>query len=250
MKHWSETRQVLDRLAELQRGGIRAALATVVRVHGSAYRHEGAKMVVAEDGSSTGNVSGGCLELDVREVALQVIASGTPQFRSYRSSTDDIKAWDLGVGCEGEVGVYIEPATDLRHPERAPPLDGREPPGWYVRFIDRPGTGRAIVTMETATPGVAESIVAPTRDVLERGESASIAINGQTVFVDVFTPPPTLLIVSAGDDARPLALTTGLEVGFRVVIADRRPGLFTSSRFPRWARSCSRVMRTRCRNGS
>jgi len=77
MKHWHETRAVLDRLAELRGAGRRAALATIVRARGSAYRHEGAKLLVAEDGSTVGNVSGGCLEQDVREVALQVLASGT-----------------------------------------------------------------------------------------------------------------------------------------------------------------------------
>src|SRR5947209_8077049 len=95
MKQWLETREVLDRLALLGREGKRAALATVVRVRGSAYRHEGAKLLVAADGSATGNVSGGCLEQDVREVALQVIASGTPQLRSYCSGVEEIAAWPV-----------------------------------------------------------------------------------------------------------------------------------------------------------
>src|SRR5438270_500699 len=125
MKQWLETREVLDRLALLVRAGGRAALATVVRVRGSAYRHEGAKLLVAEDGSTTGNVSGGCLEQDVREVALQVIRAGRSELRSYCSSADEIAAWDLGVGCEGEVEVYVEPA-DARSRERAL-LDGRTP---------------------------------------------------------------------------------------------------------------------------
>src|SRR5439155_320449 len=102
MKQWLETREVLDRLAELAREGKRAALATVVRVRGSAYRHEGATLLVGEDGSTTGNVSGGCLEQDVREVALQVIRSGKAELRNYCSSADEIEAWDLGVRCEGE----------------------------------------------------------------------------------------------------------------------------------------------------
>src|SRR3989442_712633 len=76
MKHWHETREVLDFLARVRGEGKRAALATVVRVRGSAYRHEGAKLVVAEDGSTAGNVSGGLLEQDVREVALLGIRAG------------------------------------------------------------------------------------------------------------------------------------------------------------------------------
>src|SRR2546429_7850084 len=110
MKQWLETREVLDFLARVGAEGKRAALATVVRVRGSAYRHEGAKLVVAEDGSTAGNVSGGCLEQDVREVALQVIRKGESELRSYCSSADEIAAWDLGVGCEGQVDVYVERA--------------------------------------------------------------------------------------------------------------------------------------------
>src|SRR5437899_5763750 len=109
MKQWLETREVLDRLAQLARAGGRAALATVVRVRGSAYRHEGAKLLVAQDGGTTGNVSGGCLEQDVREVALQVLRTGRPELRSYCSGADEVAAWDLGVGCEGEVEVFVEP---------------------------------------------------------------------------------------------------------------------------------------------
>src|SRR5207245_8036007 len=116
----------LDRLAQLHRAGRRAALATVVRVRGSAYRHEGAKLLVAEDGSTVGNVSGGCLEQDVREVALQVLGSGTPELKSYCSSSDEIAAWDLGVGCEGQVDVLVEPVLEERAREREL-LDGRAP---------------------------------------------------------------------------------------------------------------------------
>src|SRR5207244_4876668 len=105
MKQWLETKQVLDFLADAAAAGKRTALATVVRVRGSAYRHEGAKLAVAEDGSTTGNVSGGCLEQDVREVALKVIQKAQPELRSSCSSADEIAAWDLGVGGEGHVDV-------------------------------------------------------------------------------------------------------------------------------------------------
>src|SRR5437879_13841831 len=111
MKQWLETREVLDFLARVRADGKRAALATVVRVRGSAYRHEGAKLVVAEDGSTAGNVSGGCLEEDVREVALQVIRTGEPQLRRYCPSADEIAAWDLGEGGEGQVDVYGQRAA-------------------------------------------------------------------------------------------------------------------------------------------
>src|SRR5439155_18743576 len=247
MKQWLETREVLDRLALLVRAGGRAALATVVRVRGSAYRHEGAKLLVAEDGSTTGNVSGGCLEQDVREVALQVIRSGKAELRNYCSSADEIEAWDLGVGCEGQVDVFIEPATEPRPRERSL-LDGREPlvvcgvmPGkGELPGKGEGGRGRLIVTQDAVEGdlGLADlsaRAARQARTLLGTEQSGLYEIASRNVFFDVFLPPPQLVLCGAGDDARPLARFAA-DVGFRVVVVDRRPGYLTVERFPGAAR--------------
>src|SRR5213592_3873129 len=171
MKQWLETLDVLDFLARVRVEGKRAALATVVRVRGSAYRHEGAKLLVAEDGSTVGNVSGGCLEQDVREVALQVLRSGTPQLKSYCSSTDEIAAWDLGVGCEGQVDVLVEPVTEDRPRERGL-LDGRA--AFVTCTVIRPGKGEGGTLKDSLTVGGERLIV--TRDTVE-GDLGSPALN-------------------------------------------------------------------------
>jgi len=44
-------------------------------------------------------------------------------------------------------------------------------------------------------------------------------------------PPPQLVVLGAGDDARPL-VRFAADVGFRVVVVDRRVGLLTRERFP------------------
>ena len=241
MKQWLETRQVLDRLALLSREGKRAALATVVRVRGSAYRHEGAKLLVAADGSATGNVSGGCLEQDVREVALQVIASGTPQLRSYCSGVDEIAAWDLGMGCEGQVNVYVEPALEPRAREREL-LDGRAPFAVATLLAKREaGSGkRLIVTASGAeghlgSPALTAGVVARARELLRDGRPGLEQIAARPVFTDVLLPPPELVLCGAGDDAQPLARCAA-DVGLRVIVVDRRPALLTAERFPTAAR--------------
>jgi len=241
MKQWLETREVLDRLAQLARAGGRAALATVVRVRGSAYRHEGAKLLVAQDGGTTGNVSGGCLEQDVREVALQVLRTGRPELRSYCSGADEVAAWDLGVGCEGEVEVFVEPVTEPRPREREL-LDGRRP---FAVCSMMPGEGeggrgRLIVTQEAAegdlgSPDLNARAAGRARTLLGTEQSGLHAIGGRTVFFDVFCPPPQLVLLGAGEDARPLARLAA-DVGFRVVVVDRRPGYLTVERFPTAAR--------------
>jgi len=241
MKQWLETREVLDRLAQLARAGGRAALATVVRVRGSAYRHEGAKLLVAQDGGTTGNVSGGCLEQDVREVALQVLRTGRPELRSYCSGADEVAAWDLGVGCEGEVEVFVEPVTEPRPREREL-LDGRRP---FAVCSMMPGEGeggrgRLIVTQEAAegdlgSPDLNARAAGRARTLLGTEQSGLHAIGGRTVFFDVFCPPPQLVLLGAGEDARPLARLAA-DVGFRVVVVDRRTGYLTVERFPTAAR--------------
>ena len=237
MKQWLETREVLDFLAALRRGeGARAALATVVRVRGSAYRHEGAKLAVSADGRSAGNVSGGCLEQDVREVALQVIRSGMPELRSYCSGADEIAAWDLGVGCEGQVDVYVEPA-DARPREREL-LDGRTPfaVATLIGMRDARWGMRLIVTSASAEGDLGSAdlntrVTAKARELLETGESGIHEIGGRSIFFDVLIPPPQLVVLGAGDDARPL-VRFAAEVGFRVVVVDRRAGMLTRERFP------------------
>ena len=238
MKQWLETREVLDFLARVRAEGKRAALATVVRVRGSAYRHEGAKLVVAEDGRTAGNVSGGCLEQDVREVALQVIRTGDPELRNYCSSADEIAAWDLGVGCEGQVDVFVEPA-EARPRERAL-LDERRSfvgCGLIPGKGERTGNGKRLVVTGDGAEGDLGSndlnarATAQAREVLETGESGIHEIAGRSVFFDVLVPPPQLVVLGAGDDARPL-VRFAADVGFRVVVVDRRPGYLTVERFP------------------
>src|SRR5699024_2482253 len=76
-------REVIAALEEAKQSGKQAVIATVVGVRGSAYRREGAKMVIDEVGNTFGLISGGCLEPDVAETAKQVMETGTPLLREY-----------------------------------------------------------------------------------------------------------------------------------------------------------------------
>ena len=119
MKRRSETRRVFDRLDTLVCAGRCATLVTVTHVRGSAYRRAGAKLLVADDGSAVGNISGGCLEADASEVALDVLHSGVAQRRTYCSTDEHEPVWGLGLGCEGEVDLFFEPARESRSVEQA-----------------------------------------------------------------------------------------------------------------------------------
>ncbi len=89
-----------------RKSGRRTALATVVRVSGSAYRREGAKVAIDETGAATGMISGGCLEPEVADIAARVLRNDEPEFRRF--DLEDDALWGLGMGCGGTVDVLIE----------------------------------------------------------------------------------------------------------------------------------------------
>jgi hypothetical protein len=95
LKHWQEMAQILDRVVRLGNEGKTSAVAIVTEIHGSAYRRAGAKLFVEdEDGAACiGGVSGGCLEEDVRQIALDVRREGRSRVLHYDTGDDDTKLW-------------------------------------------------------------------------------------------------------------------------------------------------------------
>jgi xanthine/CO dehydrogenase XdhC/CoxF family maturation factor len=93
---------------DLWRGaGEKVAIATVVKVEGSAPRPVGATMAVSSGGNLAGSVSGGCVETAVFEEAQEVLESGIPRMLRY-GITDEM-AWDVGLACGGTIEVFVEP---------------------------------------------------------------------------------------------------------------------------------------------
>lgn len=99
-------RELLPTIDAWRARGEPVALATVVRVEGTAPRGVGAKMAVSPRGEMVGSVSGGCVEGAVVEVALEVIERGVPQL--LRFGISDEEAWDVGLACGGTIEVFVE----------------------------------------------------------------------------------------------------------------------------------------------
>ena len=86
-----------------------AALATVVRVEGSSYRRTGARMLVLDNGSWTGGISGGCLEGDALKRARVAINNSRATLITYDTTDDDPHQIGVGLGCNGVIDVLFTP---------------------------------------------------------------------------------------------------------------------------------------------
>ncbi|HTQ81205.1 MAG TPA: XdhC family protein [Thermoanaerobaculia bacterium] len=247
MNHWKESAEILVRLAELAAAGERASLATVVSISGSAYRRPGAKFLIEERGATLGSVSGGCLEADVREVAAAVLASEEPSLRHYNTGNDEDIVWGLGLGCNGMVEVFIQPATagplaalagGLRE------LLSGDSPLVLATVVGGEGLG-AMMAIEPGgrrhgSLGSGELDQLATERAaaqLTGGRSRIHEIGGRRVFLEVLPPPPHLLVCGAGDDARPL-VAYAADLGFRVSVFDHRPALLDPVDLPAAVRLC------------
>jgi xanthine dehydrogenase accessory factor len=191
-------------------------LATVVRTGGSTYAKPGAQMLIASDGEYAGLLSGGCLEGDLREHAREVAATGKGRIVSYdlRSSTDQL--FGLGAGCEGAMDILL---TRVATPEGWQPLaDMAE----SYRNAHERHFAFVIASNNDAWPlGSSFPADAPTAQ----------APAGVELFVASVTPPPHLLLLGGGPDARPVA-TLAAFLGWRLTVVEHRAAYLDPARFP------------------
>jgi xanthine/CO dehydrogenase XdhC/CoxF family maturation factor len=83
------------------------ALATVIETWGSSPCQIGSKMIVNEKGKFLGSVSGGCVEANVISECLELIKNKNSYKKIYFTVQDE-NAWSVGLGCGGELVVFIE----------------------------------------------------------------------------------------------------------------------------------------------
>ncbi|MCA9859231.1 MAG: XdhC family protein [Thermomicrobiales bacterium] len=102
-------KELLHDIDQWHANGNKVAIATVVKVEGSAPRPVGAAMAVSSAGDLAGSVSGGCVETAVFDEAQEVIKSGRPKLLRY-GITDEM-AWDVGLACGGTIEVFVEPVA-------------------------------------------------------------------------------------------------------------------------------------------
>ena len=240
----SEIGDVLQAIESLSAKGERMALATIVAVRGSTYRRPGARLLVPEDGAPIGNISGGCLEGDVTDMAKIVMEEGRARLAGWDLTADDDEVWGLGLGCNGAIEVFIEPA------DRAAEVAGalrmaleEERPISVVTVLESPredvaSGSRIVVKPDGSTegslgdPAVDAAAVQAAKEQLAAQQSEIRPLPGDVrAFVEVLEPPLRLLICGAGHDAVPLVKAAAV-LGWNPIVVDDRPGFLNRERYP------------------
>src|SRR5579862_1181625 len=90
--------------------GRRVVCALLIDAEGSSPFEPGAFMLVDADGSIEGSITGGCVESDVVENALEILAGDEPP-RLLRYGVSDELAHTVGLMCGGSIEVL---AHELR----------------------------------------------------------------------------------------------------------------------------------------
>lgn len=205
-------------LSGLARQSAPCMLATVAEVAGHAYRKRGSAMVLAADGKKLGSISPGCVENDLQERLGGVWESGRPQLIHYNMQPEDDAIWGEALGCGGTIDVLLEPVQDELHElltEARQRLDAQEAVRFRRRYVD----GRMDYSLDLEPAGIS---VPP-----EQTVHAGVVFE----LVSVWRPEPRLILFGAGDDGVPIAALAA-KSGFTVTVADWRPGLCRSDRFP------------------
>jgi xanthine dehydrogenase accessory factor len=262
-------RDILNKVTKWWEAGETFGLATVVRTYRSAPRDPGAALAVSPEGEVIGSVSGGCVEGAVYELSMDVSQTGSPVLQTYGVSDDD--AFAVGLTCGGILDIFVEPVDQARFPELgdiATAVERGEPvavatviggpgqvgarrviwsrpvsdhvaadqtgaevsdDGWHVGASGTLGSGaRLDAAVDDDVRGMLAQGLTGIRRYGAHGERRGDELS---VFVNVFAPPPRMLVFGAIDFAAAVA-RVGKFLGYHVTVCDARQVFATKSRFP------------------
>ena len=241
----------------------RAALATLVKVEGSAYRRPSARMLITSDGQQVGTISGGCLESDVKERSQQVLETGIPTLVKYDTTSEDDLVWGLGLGCQGVAYILIE-RLDVEQLNALSVIEqclSTRVAGAVATVFEVEGTktvkksdyaSRTLkerillypdgsIVSQISNPELEDVVIRDLQSVLQKQKSASQAYvlsrGYAEVFLETITPPTSLVIFGAGFDVLPV-VRFAKALGWYVTVIDPLARPQTKERF----KECDRVI--------
>ncbi len=248
-----EITEIINAFDKAQSEGRQTALVTLVHVDGSSYRRPGARMLVTDTGELTGAISGGCLEGDALNKALQSLHQQKNMLVTYDTTDEDDAVLGLGLGCNGIIQVLIQPVDNI---QQNGPLQlikkivaGRGNNVLVTLFTlgnrkaDQAGTviirdDEGIKYLREVEPSIKKMLEHDINESFSNKKSSfrnyKTAGSELTAYIEFIPPPVSLVIVGAGNDAEPVVAMASI-LGWQVTLIDdgrdknTKVGRFTGS---------------------
>ena len=252
-----EIREIINAYNKAKKNEKRLALATLVHLNGSSYRRPGARMIVDEEGQLTGAISGGCLEGDALRKAVFCIHTQVPKLVVYDTSDEEDATIGIQLGCSGIIQVLFEPIdeTDPLNPiellKKA--IQKRQNTVLVTLYAPKIKKGDIVGTSilleesgefhnNSSFQFVPEPLMQEIKETLTIKKSSfkSYQQNDNTfnAFLSFISPPISLVIVGAGNDAIPLQ-SIAETLGWEVTIVD---GRHTYAKIERFSSACQIIV--------
>lgn len=199
-----EFKRIIETAHHYYLNKINCVLASVVALDGSSYRKPGVRMLIAEDGTMTGAVSGGCVEKEVIFQAASVFKTQQSKMMTYDGR--------YRLGCEGILYILLEPltiTTDL-HDTIQQQLKARSP--LYIKSYYRK-------TIEEAPLGLQTHISLDKKNWLSLSSSSANHNNPKELaeFEQTLAPLFQVFIFGAEHDSVQLCLLCSF-MGWEVIV--------------------------------
>ena len=252
-----EIREIINAYNKARKNEKRLALATLVHLNGSSYRRPGARMIVDEEGKLTGAISGGCLEGDALRKAVFCIHTQIPKLVVYDTSDEEDATIGIQLGCSGIIQVLFEPINenDPLNPiellKKA--IQKRQNTVLVTLYAPQIKKGDIVGTSilleesgefhnNSSFQFVPKTLMQDIKDTLTIKKSSfkSYQQNDHTfnAFLSFISPPISLVIVGAGNDAIPLQ-SIAETLGWEVTIVD---GRHTYAKIERFSSACQIIV--------
>jgi xanthine/CO dehydrogenase XdhC/CoxF family maturation factor len=252
-----EIREIINAYNKARINEKKLALATLVHLNGSSYRRPGARMIVDEEGQLTGAISGGCLEGDALRKAVFCIHTQKPKLVIYDTSDEEDATIGIQLGCSGIIQVLFEPIdeNDPLNPiellKKA--IQKRQNTVLVTLYAPKIKKGDIVGTSmlleesgefhnNSSFPFVPETLLQDIKETLTVKKSSfkSYQHNDNTfnAFLSFISPPISLVIVGAGNDAIPLQ-SIAETLGWEVTIVD---GRHTYAKIERFSSACQIIV--------
>jgi xanthine dehydrogenase accessory factor len=226
--------------------GRRFVQALLVEVEGSAPLPEGAMMLIDEDGTIEGSITGGCVEGAVVQEA-EAIMAGERGAGTLRYGISDEVAGTVGLMCGGIVHIFVAEvsgaAGDVELAALRAHAAGR--PTAIATLLDEAAAGARLAIVDGEPLGSLMSGALLDRNVVR--EAAGLLDDGKTtirrfgsdgatigddlrVHIRAYASPPQMVIFGAIDFSAALAAFAS-QIGYQITICDARQRFARAARF-------------------